>query len=150
MADTALSDARTTFTPSPGIAYVRVEAGGDCAFQMAVDEIRLGTTWLTVSGPVTGVANLIDTRPTSIDLSQNYPNPFNPTTKISYTLKNNGLVSLKVYDLLGRQVSVLVNEVQTAGSHQVTFAGSHLTSGVYFYRLENAGTSMTKKMLLLK
>jgi hypothetical protein len=116
---------------------------------LAIDEIRLGTSWTSVSGPLTGVSR-VNSTPMQFALNQNYPNPFNPTTNISYTVMNRGLVSIKVYDLLGRMVSVLVNDVQNAGSHQITFTGDHLTSGVYFYKLENAGTSITKKMLLLK
>ena len=86
----------------------------------------------------------------SFALAQNYPNPFNPTTVISYQLPANNLVTLKVYDILGRLVSTLVSDRQTAGAHSVTFNATNLSSGVYFYRLQ-AGTSIeTKKLLLLK
>ena len=81
---------------------------------------------------------------------QNYPNPFNPTTAISYQLSAVSHVTLKVYDVLGREVATLVNEKQDAGTHVVTFDGSHLSSGVYFYRI-TAGTFIaTKKLVLMK
>ncbi len=83
-------------------------------------------------------------------LSQNYPNPFNPATTISYELSANGFVSLKVYDVLGREVKTLVNEVKKIGRHEVQFDASGLASGVYFFRIK-AGTFVSmKKMLVLK
>ncbi len=95
-------------------------------------------------------------------LAQNYPNPFNPRTTIKYQIQQTGIVSLKVYDLLGREVATLVNEYRPAGSYEVEFnpASSILypASGVYFYRLQvidpesssGQGFIETKKMILLK
>ncbi|MBN1543157.1 family 10 glycosylhydrolase [candidate division KSB1 bacterium] len=83
-------------------------------------------------------------------LTQNYPNPFNPTTSIRYTLDRTAPVSLRVFDLSGRQVRTLVQELQSAGSYSVSFNAEGLPSGVYFYRLEFAGEYRTKKMLLLQ
>jgi hypothetical protein len=88
--------------------------------------------------------------PDKFELNQNYPNPFNPSTKITYSLKSTGKVRLTAYDVLGRKVGVLADGVQTAGSHQVTFSGSNLASGIYFYRLESSGQTIIKKMILLK
>jgi hypothetical protein len=83
-------------------------------------------------------------------LYQNYPNPFNPSTTIKYELPKSSDVRLSVYDILGREVSVLVNERREAGVHEVKFEGSNLASGVYFYRLQ-AGTYMeTRKLLLVR
>ena len=79
-----------------------------------------------------------------------FPNPFNPTTLISYQLAAPSRVSLKVYDILGRQVSTLVDAVQSAGAHRVSFNGSDLPSGVYFYRLSTEGFAKTMRMVLLK
>jgi hypothetical protein len=84
------------------------------------------------------------------NLEQNYPNPFNPSTAIRFTLDAASQASLKVYDLLGREVAVLVNGALPAGSHSVTFDASTLTSGVYIYKLEAGGRSMTKRMSLIK
>lgn len=83
-------------------------------------------------------------------LDQNYPNPFNPTTSIEYQVSSIGNVTLKVYDVLGREISTIVNEVKHPGTHEVTFDASNLPSGVYFYRLTNGNYSATKKMLLMK
>jgi hypothetical protein len=83
-------------------------------------------------------------------LRQNYPNPFNPSTTISYDLPANNFVTLKVYDILGKEVATLVNGFQTRKRHEVTFNGAGLASGVYFYRLQTALFSEVKKMVLVK
>ncbi len=83
-------------------------------------------------------------------LVQNYPNPFNPSTIISYHLLASSVVSLKVYDVLGREVETLVNERQNSGSHSVIFNACNLPSGVYFYRLQAGAFTQTKKMILMK
>jgi hypothetical protein len=86
----------------------------------------------------------------SYALSQNYPNPFNPATTIPYALKSNGRVRLAVYDLMGKEVAVLVDGIQAAGNHQAQFAGTNLTSGIYFYKLQAGDQVFTKKMTLVK
>ncbi|HLF15712.1 MAG TPA: T9SS type A sorting domain-containing protein [Bacteroidota bacterium] len=83
-------------------------------------------------------------------LRQNYPNPFNPATKISYDLPENAAVKLTVYDLLGRPVAVLADGVEVAGVHSVVFDATGFTSGIYFYRLEAAAFSDTKKLVVVK
>lgn len=83
-------------------------------------------------------------------LEQNYPNPFNPTTTISYGLKERSFVELRIYDILGRQVLILLNKEQNAGSYKVEFDASELTSGIYFYSLKAGSFVETKKMLLMK
>ncbi len=88
--------------------------------------------------------------PSTFSLEQNYPNPFNPSTTISYSLKSSGKVRLSVYDMIGREVAVLANEIQNAGQHEVKFAASGFSSGVYFYKLQSTSGVITKKMLLLK
>lgn len=88
--------------------------------------------------------------PVDYKLQQNYPNPFNPATVISYELPKSSSVTIKVYDVLGREVQTLVNQRQSAGKHSVTFNAGDLSNGVYFYRLQ-AGTYLdTKKLLLVK
>ena len=89
-------------------------------------------------------------QPSTIRLYQNYPNPFNPTTTIRYELARPGPVRLTVYNVLGQQVSVLVNTRQAAGSHQVTFNASRLGSGVFFFQLQAGDKVLVKKMLLMK
>jgi hypothetical protein len=88
--------------------------------------------------------------PISFSLDQNYPNPFNPTTEIHYQLPENSFVTLKVYDILGREVATLINERQNVGNYSVTFNAGHLSSGVYLYRLQAGAYSNTKKLLLVK
>jgi hypothetical protein len=83
-------------------------------------------------------------------LNQNYPNPFNPTTCILYSVAGSGFVSLKVFDLLGREVATLVNEVKSPGLHQIEFNASNLASGVYFYRLNAGEFVQAKKLVLLR
>jgi len=83
-------------------------------------------------------------------LEQNYPNPFNPTTLIGYSVSQRGNVSLLVYDLLGREVANLVNEVKEPGSYKVNFNASNLPSGVYTYRIQSGNFVQTKKMMLMK
>ncbi len=90
------------------------------------------------------------TKPKTFNLEQNYPNPFNPATVISYQLPINSHVSLKVYDVIGREVGTLVNEVKEAGYYSATFDGTNLSSGLYFYRLELEKYSVVKKMMLVK
>ena len=91
-----------------------------------------------------------DVLPTSYSLDQNYPNPFNPSTEITYTLPESGNVELKVFDLSGRQVDVLVQEHQSAGSYRLTLDGSHMSSGIYIYTLNTGNVHLTRKMILLK
>ncbi|MBI5022320.1 MAG: S8 family serine peptidase [Ignavibacteriales bacterium] len=88
--------------------------------------------------------------PTKFALSQNYPNPFNPSTKINYELPTAGWVTLKVFDVLGREVATLVDETKRIGRYEVEFDGSELTSGVYFYTLRAGSLISTKKLLLMK
>ncbi len=83
-------------------------------------------------------------------LNQNYPNPFNPTTVINYEIPKEGLVSLKVFDITGREVSTLVNQFQDAGTHSITFNASNLSSGIYFYELKTGSYDSIKKLMLIK
>jgi len=88
--------------------------------------------------------------PSKFELFQNYPNPFNPSTKIKYDIKIDGLVTLKVYNVLGSEVALLVNEVKQTGRYEAEFNGSNLGSGIYYYRLQAGDFNETKRMLLLK
>jgi len=88
--------------------------------------------------------------PTEFSLDQNYPNPFNPSTKIVYNVPVQSQIQLDVFDVLGRRVTTLVNEVQPAGQHIVNFDASQLSSGVYFYRLSTQNLTLSKKMILMK
>ncbi|HQJ46083.1 MAG TPA: T9SS type A sorting domain-containing protein, partial [Ignavibacteriaceae bacterium] len=83
-------------------------------------------------------------------LEQNYPNPFNPNTTIKFELPKDGFVSLKIYDILGNEITTLVNEEKPTGRYEINFDASAMVSGVYIYKLESAEYISTKKMLLLK
>lgn len=88
--------------------------------------------------------------PKKFDLSQNYPNPFNPSTVIQYQLPDDAFVSLKVYDVLGREVATLVDESKHAGYYEATFSASSLGSGVYFYRMTAGEYNAIRKLLVVK
>ena len=102
-----------------------------------------------VAVPVEPTASLV---PSTFELRQNYPNPFNPTTKLSFVIGHSSLVSLKVFDVLGREVATPVNEWKEAGSHSIEFSSqkSEISSGVYFYQLKAGEFLSVKKMILLK
>ena len=111
------------------------------------------------SGPATSVENDGVGSPSEFLLFQNYPNPFNPSTTIIFTISqsplpggdgNGGLVTLKVYDILGNQVATLVNKVLSAGEYEISFDAGRLSSGLYFYTLQSGSFIETKKMVLLR
>ena len=120
-------------------------------YRRALDSAEVASTWnIDLGGLITGVTPVTSKIPNKYVLEQNYPNPFNPVTKISFDLPKTGLVSLKVFDVLGKEVATLVNEVKNPGSYIVDFDGASLSSGTYFYRLESNGFVSTKKMMLIK
>ncbi len=88
--------------------------------------------------------------PATFTLAQNYPNPFNPNTSIAFSMSRTGLVSLKVYDILGREVATLINDVMESGTHQTSWNAAGMGSGVYFYKMQSGSFSEMKKMILLK
>jgi photosystem II stability/assembly factor-like uncharacterized protein len=118
--------------------YIFTGTGGQSVWRRPLSEIGIGIK--SISSEV----------PSSFSLSQNYPNPFNPSSIIKFKIKDSRFVTLIVYDILGKEVVTLVNEKLAPGTYEATFAGSNLTSGVYFYRLTTDGFSDTKRMILLK
>ncbi|MBW7841923.1 MAG: T9SS type A sorting domain-containing protein [Ignavibacterium sp.] len=88
--------------------------------------------------------------PTRFSLNQNFPNPFNPVTSIQYAIANKQFVTLKVYDILGKEITTLVNENKEAGNYSVDFNAAELPSGVYIYQLSTADFTQIKKMILTK
>lgn len=115
--------------PKPGTNYI-------------LDDLSLST--------VTGLEKHLQQNPETFALQQNYPNPFNPTTKINYQLTEAGHTKLIVYDCNGEEVQTLINSNLSAGNYSISFNGSSLPSGVYFYRLTSGGFNATKRMLLIK
>ena len=137
-----------TLVEGLGIVRATDYADGEYPFQYAYDLqgciIRDSLYGIVVSVPQPEVL------PAGFALSQNYPNPFNATTVVRYQLSAASDVSLAIYDLLGREVAVLVNGPKLPGSYSVTFDGSSLATGVYFYRLSTATATTQRSMILLK
>lgn len=98
----------------------------------------------------TGITKINSAVPEKYSLMQNFPNPFNPETKIRYDIRTYGNVLLNVYDNNGREIETLVNEEQSPGTYEITFNGSSLPSGVYFYKVETGNYFASKKMIVLK
>lgn len=120
-------------------------------YKRALSSAEIAASWnVELGGTPTGITPITGTVPNNYTLSQNYPNPFNPVTKISFAIPKSGLVTLKVYDVIGREVASLVNTHKNAGSYIVDFDASKLSSGIYFYKLEVNGFVDTKKMMILK
>ncbi|MFH1861419.1 MAG: T9SS type A sorting domain-containing protein, partial [bacterium] len=110
------------------------------------------TDWASTGEPFDDWLTMFESPviPNAYSLGQNFPNPFNPSTTISYQLPANSLVNLKVYDTAGRLVATLVNGWREAGTHEVTFDGAKLASGVYLYLLEAGDITVSGKLVLLK
>ena len=106
--------------------------------------------WMIEIDKAVSVDDQTSLNPDKFELLQNYPNPFNPTTTIKYQIPENEFVSLKIYDVLGNEISTLVNENKSIGSYEVSFNASDLTSGVYFYKLTAGKLTQIKKMMLVK
>lgn len=149
----------TRFTFATDTAAFTLPAGKYLAFRVegsdAEYSILTGGAWSFVSSPENSAGYLLPVEsrpeiPLEFSLGQNYPNPFNPTTMINYQLPVISRVTLRVYDVLGREVETLVNGRRSAGEHSVAFSGADLPSGVYFCVLEVGSYRETKKMLLLK
>jgi hypothetical protein len=104
----------------------------------------------TLEDLVVGVEEISSAIPDAYTLDQNYPNPFNPATTINFSIREAGVVSLKVFDLLGQEVATLLNEEKAAGSYEVNFDASRLTSGIYIYTITVNDFSASRKMMLVK
>ena len=129
-------------------ATIVVSSGADICADSIIGIIQGG-------GTICGGVNSIDSEtetdiPKVFALEQNYPNPFNPSTKISWQSPVAGHQTIKVYDVLGNEVTTLVDEFKSAGKYEINFDASHLSSGVYFYSLKAGSFSETKKLTLLK
>ncbi|MBK8552270.1 MAG: T9SS type A sorting domain-containing protein [Ignavibacteria bacterium] len=108
------------------------------------------SVWRRFYTDIIGIKNIGTEIPAKYSLSQNYPNPFNPVTNLEFGISKLGFVTLKIYDLLGKEVATLVNEKLNPGTYRVEFDAGTLTSGVYFYRLTSGDFTDTKRMLLIK
>ncbi len=139
-----LSNIDTTALFPKGKYYIVVEAAADVNSWKFPYALKLHLT------PVTDVNLQNLGSPNTFQLDQNYPNPFNPTTTIKYSIPQQAFVSISVYDLLGREVAVLVKEEKSAGNYSVKFDANNLSSGVYLYKMQAGSFMETKKLILLK
>lgn len=154
------TDAGVFFTQNLGAEWVVLGTGlpnspvFDLNYHQPTQKLVAGTHGRSLfEFDLTGVTNInedIDPVVTDFVLYQNYPNPFNPSTKISWQTSAGTYQSLKVYDVLGNLVSVLVDEYKPAGNHEVVFNAERLSSGIYFYKLQAGNFSQIKKMILIK
>jgi hypothetical protein len=140
--DRPLSKFNTQNLNGSWILRLSADSGGDTGLLKAW---CLEIQYDYVSG-ITNTGNI----PEQFSLSQNYPNPFNPSTTIKFGISETGIVKLKVFDVLGREVAVLVNEEMKPGNYETAFTGEDLTSGIYFYSLVTPQFSDVKKMVLIK
>ena len=121
-----------------------------------VDAFEGGWGWLAIdmisitNAELTDIANEPDNTPMAYDLMQNYPNPFNPSTNISFVLAKNTHTLIKIYNILGQEVAILVDENLNAGPHTIQFNGANLESGAYFYSIVAGDYQASKKMMLIK
>lgn len=99
---------------------------------------------------VTNISDVYNSNVKEYFISQNFPNPFNPVTNIEFSIPNSGIVQLKVYDIIGNEISTIINEYKDTGKYEVEFDASNLSSGVYFYRMISGSYVETKKMVLLR
>ncbi len=127
------------------IRFSLISNGSIVADGIYIDNIKLTGYNAVTTGIISG-----NESPSKFSLYQNYPNPFNPNTQINYTIASGGQVTLKIFDILGKEVATLVNEKQNPGSYSLNFDGSNLSSGLYYYRLESGNYSDTRKMILIR
>lgn len=133
----------------PGDYYLRLVTTSNGDGEYSLSDIKRNSLELEKSN-YSVISFFGENLPVTYELSQNYPNPFNPTTKIKYQMPVDGMVTLKVYDILGAEIATLVEEEKTAGRYEVNFNASSLASGVYIYRLQANDFVNVKKMVLLK
>jgi len=135
-----------------GLSVKTLAVGGSFLFAGVGSPFSItGSVWRRpLSEMLTGIKDMSEQNPATFTLEQNYPNPFNPNTLIKFRIPHSTFVSLKVFDLLGREVATLLNEDKTPGSYEKAFDGSGLTSGVYLYRLQTGTLTQTKKLLMLR
>jgi hypothetical protein len=115
-----------------------------------VDTIYTGYYLITLKSTTIGIQQISSEVPEKFNLYYNYPNPFNPSTVITFDIAKDIPVKIKVYDIQGKEVEILVNRTLTPGKYKVDFNGSGLASGVYFYSLEAGNVYQVKKMVLVK
>jgi len=146
-ASNALSNRNPDVSQGMGISSGRVRVW------VVWEALVYGKWQLYASNTIVSIPGAVDDanhNPGSFALMQNYPNPFNPSTRIQFKVRGSGLVSLKVYDVLGREIATLVNELVKTGNYEETFNASGMASGTYFYQLCAPGFAQTRKLMVVK
>lgn len=150
----------TYVTTNSGVSFNSTTIGGGCGAGIIVPErgyllamqcsglLKMNISYTILTDINVSMNNSLI--PNEYELIQNYPNPFNPSTNIKFALPKSENISLKIYDQLGREIMTLAEGVKNAGTYEITFNASNLTSGIYFYKLNSGSVSLTKKMLLVK
>jgi hypothetical protein len=110
----------------------------------------VGTEINSIYNYVDNITSLSAEQPDKFTLMQNYPNPFNPVTNLEFGISDLGFVTLKIYDMLGKEIAILINEELEPGTYKTQFDGTNYTSGIYFYKLTAGNFTETKKMNLIK
>lgn len=123
------------------------DSGGFVITNLAVDKLKMTVTY-TVA--VTSIEDLGTLTPSEFQLFQNYPNPFNPSTQITYSLRKDTQVRVSVYNLVGQEISRLVDQFQQAGRYDISFRANGLSSGVYIYKIQAGEFSASRKLMLIK
>jgi hypothetical protein len=145
------SEANFSFDWRGSNGFNRVRLGCNYQCWAAFDEIKIANTYADLNIPPSGIfTSPVGNLPYRFTLEQNYPNPFNPATTISYNIPIQTEVRIAVFDILGKEVTTLVNAVKQPGTYQVTFDASRLTSGIYFYQMQAGSYTQTRKMMLLE
>ena len=128
--------------PNVKVRFVSIQPGWD--WWWAIDNVKIS------ADVIVNVKTVSNELPDDYSLSQNYPNPFNPKTSIDFSIPEPGMVTLKVYDMLGKEISTLVEDFKNAGTYTVEFDGSDVSSGTYFYRIQTGEYIKVKRMMLVK
>ena len=151
------NDSGVFLSTNKGISWAKVNQGlGELIVYdvMIYDNYLFAGTyssvWRRPLSELIGISNISTEIPSANSLKQNYPNPFNPSTNVKFSIVKSGDVKIFVYDIQGREVQTLVNDRLNAGTYEVSFDGSSLNSGVYFYKMVSEGFMETKRMILIK
>ena len=131
-----------TNNPNVKVRFVSIQPGWD--WWWAIDNVKIS------ADIISNIKTVNNEIPDDYSLSQNYPNPFNPTTSIDFSIPDAGMVTLKVYDMLGKEITTLVDEFKGAGTYTVEFDGTDISSGTYFYRMQSDDFIKVKRMMLVK
>ena len=150
---TFASNLRTASPSDTVITFTSLSKGQEYYWQVQANNFVGSGPWSAIDSFTAAVpagVKEVEGIPTEYSINQNYPNPFNPTTIIKYALPKTALTKISIYDLLGREIQILIDKEVEAGYHEINFNGDNFPSGIYFYRMQSGDFTQTKKMILLK